>query len=69
MTSTRHEAAQSDLPPVAAPRTIVNGAMPNQSPFTPGWIPVRPGAQDHENVPSRTGLRREYRDGRVEDAS
>lgn len=30
------------------------------------WVPVRPGAQDHERVPSRIGDRRLYRDGREE---
>lgn len=34
--------------------------------YRPHWIPVRPGAQDHEQVPSRMGDRRVWRDGRVE---
>lgn len=34
--------------------------------YKANWIPVRPGAQDHEQVPSRMGDRRVYRDGREE---
>ncbi len=66
MKHTRQEAAQPEETSIAAPRTIVNGAMPNEKPFTPDWIPVRPGAQDHEKIPSLFGSRREWRDGRVE---
>lgn len=36
--------------------------------YTPEWVPVRPGSQDHENVPSRRVETREWRDGRVEAA-
>lgn len=36
--------------------------------YKPDWIPVRPGSQDHEQVPSRQGHRRVWRDGRVEEA-
>ena len=35
--------------------------------YKPNWIPVRPGAQDHENVPSRRSDGRYFRDGRVEE--
>ena len=34
--------------------------------YRPQWVPVRPGAQDHERVPSRRADGRYYRDGRVE---
>ena len=37
-----------------------------QQNYTPNWVPVRPGAQDHEAVPSLHCGRRFYRDGRVE---
>lgn len=37
--------------------------------YKPQWIPVRPGAQDHERVPSRRSDGRYYRDGSVGDAS
>jgi hypothetical protein len=36
--------------------------------YKPEWVPVRPGSQDHENVPSRRVASREWRDGRVEAA-
>jgi hypothetical protein len=36
--------------------------------YKPEWVPVRPGAEDHENVPSRRVTTREWRDGRVEAA-
>ena len=38
----------------------------SQETYKLSWIPVRPGAQDHEQVPSRMGDRRVYRDGREE---
>lgn len=38
----------------------------SQDNYKPDWVPVRPGAQDHEQVPSRIGDRRVYRDGREE---
>lgn len=36
--------------------------------YKPEWVPVRPGSQDHENIPSRRAVTREWRDGRVEAA-
>lgn len=36
--------------------------------YKPEWVPVRPGSQDHEKIPSRYGNRFEYRDGRVVEA-
>jgi len=36
--------------------------------YKPEWVPVRPGSQDHEKVPSRIGAARMWRDGRVEAA-
>ena len=38
----------------------------SQENYKLSWTPVRPGAQDHEQVPSRMGDCRVYRDGRVE---
>ena len=38
----------------------------SQETYKPNWIPVRPGATDHEKVPSRRSDGRYYRDGRVE---
>jgi hypothetical protein len=40
----------------------------SQENYKPEWVPVRPGSQDHENVPSRRASTREWRDGRVEAA-
>ena len=50
---------------VAEARTITNANKGGS--FNAAWVPVRPGADDHENIPSRTFDRREYRDGRVEE--
>jgi hypothetical protein len=36
--------------------------------YKPEWVPVRPGSQDHENVPSRRVETREWRNGRKEAA-
>ena len=47
-------------------RTVTNTAV--TATYVPNWIPVRPGAQDHEAIPSLQGSRRVYRDGRVEAA-
>lgn len=65
MKHTRQEAAPAE-PSIAAPRTIVNGAMPNMKQSAQNWIPVRVGSQDHESIPSRIGNRYVYRDGREE---
>jgi len=40
----------------------------SQKNYEPDWVPVLLGSQDHENVPSRRAVTREYRDGRVERA-
>lgn len=45
----------------------VNSPMSGEV-YKPEWVPVRPGSQDHENIPSRRVLTREWRDGRVEAA-
>jgi hypothetical protein len=37
----------------------------SKDPYIPEWVPVRAGAQDHEQVPSRRFDVREYRDGKV----
>jgi hypothetical protein len=52
-------------PSTAEPRTITNANKAGD--FVSSWVPVRPGADDHENVPSRTFDKRVFRDGRVED--
>lgn len=36
--------------------------------YVPQWQPLRPGADDHEKIPSRRVATREWRDGRVEAA-
>ena len=36
--------------------------------YKPEWVPVRPGSQDHEAVPSRRVETREWRNGRKEAA-
>lgn len=61
------KAAQPQLPSIALPRTHVNSASENGD-YMPEWVPVRPGSQDHENLPSRRVVTREWRDGRVEQA-
>lgn len=61
MNPTRREAIR----PVPV-RTIT--AATTQGNYAPNWIPVRLGAQDHEQVPSRRSNKRYYRDGRVEAA-
>jgi hypothetical protein len=38
-----------------------------ERPYRPVWTHVRPGAQDHERVPSRRFNQRVYRDGRTEE--
>lgn len=50
------------------PRARTINIPPSGDIYKPQWVPVRPGSQDHENVPSRRVLTREYRDGRVEAA-
>ena len=49
---------------VAQPPRIANSE--SKEVYRPQWIPVRPGSQDHERVPSRRPDGRYYRDGRVE---
>jgi hypothetical protein len=53
-------------PSTAEPRTITNATKTGDD-FVSSWVPVRPGADDHERVPSRTFDKRVFRDGRVED--
>ena len=54
-------------PSTAEPRTITNAN--NSGSYRAAWVPVRPGADDHERLPSRINDRLEYRDGRVEELS
>lgn len=55
-------------PSTAEPRTITNATKTGDN-FASSWVPVRPGADDHERLPSRINNRLEYRDGRVEELS
>lgn len=57
--------AQQKLPDIAASRELTNGSA-SKEPFVPDWVPVRPGAQDHEAIPSLHCGTRYYRDGRQE---
>lgn len=48
-------------------RTLTNSTVDHRAnPLVVGWVPVRAGSQQHENIPSRFDNRLEYRDGRVE---
>lgn len=49
---------------IVQPRTLTNSTT--TSPLVVGWVPVRQGSQDHENIPSRHNDTLRYRDGRVE---
>lgn len=51
-------------PQVARTRDVVNGNT--TGPYSPSWVPVRPGADDHEQVPSLHAGVRTWRDGRKE---
>lgn len=64
--NTRRKAAQPVQPSIASNREIVNAS--SSGTYSPTWQPLRPNADQHENVPSRQGDRRVYRDGRVEGA-
>ena len=64
MNDTRRKAAQAGLPTVATNREIVNGST--QGNYVPQWQPLRPGAEDALKLPSRSGKRLNYRDGREE---
>jgi hypothetical protein len=50
------------------PRTRTVNTPLSDDDYKPEWVPVRPGSQDHENIPSRRVETREWRDGRVERA-
>lgn len=50
-------------------RTLTNSTVDHRkNPLVVGWVPVREGAQQHEQIPSRFNDRLEYRDGRKEAA-
>jgi hypothetical protein len=51
--------------PIVPPRTITNGHYTKES-YKPTWNDGRPGAQDHEAIPSRQADGLHYRDGRKE---
>lgn len=53
---------------ITPPRQHTNGTVDTSNHYTPDWVPVRPGSQDHENVPTLHCGSRYYRDGRVEAA-
>ena len=50
---------------IARTRDIVAGTVKKGN-YTPEWQPMRPGADDHENVPSLHCGTRTWRDGRQE---
>lgn len=55
---------------IVGPRTLTNSTVnPHSKPLVVGWVPVRAGSQQHEDIPSRFGNRLEYRDGRVKELS
>jgi hypothetical protein len=55
---------------IVGPRTLTNSTVDQRSnPLVVGWVPVRQGSQEHEDIPSRFGDRLEYRDGRVKELS
>lgn len=60
MNATRRKA---DITP---PRQLTPGTTEGN--YKPDWIPVRPGSQDHEQIPSLHQGVRYYRDGRKESA-
>ena len=64
MNATRRKAAPTELPAIATTREIVNGS--SHGDYVPTWQPLRPGADDALKIPSRTGKRLTYRDGRKE---
>jgi hypothetical protein len=49
-------------------RTVLSPVSDDNN-YKPEWVPVRPGSQDHEQIPSRRVVTREWRDGRVERAA
>ena len=53
---------ESDDDLIASPRQIIGVGVYVSKRFTP----MRPGAEDHEIIPSRMGDSLHYRDGRVE---
>lgn len=61
MTDTRHKAAN-----ITPPRHLTNSSVNGDDKYIPTWTDTRPGSQDHENIPSRRVVTREWRDGRVE---
>ena len=54
---------------VTPPRQITNSSVAKGKNFIPVWTDTRPGSQDHERIPSRRVVTREWRDGRVERAA
>ncbi len=63
-TDTRPEADKT-----TPPRHLTNSTAHDKGNYTPTWTDTRPGSQDHENIPSRRVVTREWRDGRVERAA
>ena len=59
---------QTESGQIVGHRTLTNSTVDHRkSPLVVGWVPVREGSQEHENIPSRFNDRLEYRDGRVEE--
>ena len=52
------------MPDMQAPRTITNSN--SREVYRPSWAPVRPGAQDHEVLPSRFNDTLTFRNGKTE---
>ena len=51
---------------ITPPRHFTNSSLNGDDKYIHTWTDTRPGSQDHENVPSRRAVTREWRDGRVE---
>lgn len=51
-------------PTIAGPREHVGSSSTGD--YVPQWAPLRPGAEDALKLPSRSGKRLNYRDGREE---
>ena len=54
---------------ITPPRQLTNSSFKTDDRYVPSWTDTRVGSQDHESVPSRRVVTREWRDGRVERAA
>ncbi len=55
---------QQAEPSVATQRVVAAGTTTGS--YKPTWAPLRPGADQHEQIPSLRAGKRQYRDGRRE---